>query len=381
VRVAVYSDFPYQGDANGLSCGEAFVLFACRLAAFADRVVLVGRLDPEPGRRAYPIPPHVGFLALPHYSSLARPAPALRAVVHSLRRFDRLLRDVDAVFLLGPHPLAIAVALLARRRGRRVVLGVRQDLPRYVRHRAPRRVDLRLAALALDGAWRGLSRRMPTVVVGDDLARRYRGGTAAVRIAVTLVEDEDIVGLDDALARDWDGERRLLSVGRLDPEKNPLLLADVLAALDDDWQLVVCGEGPMAGALAERLAERGVAGRADLRGYVPYDRGLRELYRTSHALLHVSRTEGVPQVLYEAFAAGLPVVGTAVGGVAAAAGEGALLVAPNDAAGAARAVRRLDDASLRRRLVAAGHRRALAHTAGRECMRLAALLEADDASA
>jgi glycosyltransferase involved in cell wall biosynthesis len=378
VRVAVYSDFPYRRDAEGLSCGEAFVLFACRLTAFAERVVLVGRLDPEPGRFAYPIPPEVGFLALPHYSSLARPAGALRAVVRSVLRFDRLLRDVDAVFLLGPHPLAIVVALLARRRGRRVVLGVRQDLPRYMRHRAPRRADLRMAAVVLDAAWRGLARRIPTVAVGDDLARRYRGGIAADRIVVTLVDDEDIVALDGAPARDWDGERRLLSVGRLDPEKNPLLLADVLAALDDDWRLVVCGEGSLAGALAERLAECGVAGRAELRGYVPYDRGLRELYRTSHALLHVSRTEGVPQVLYEAFAAGLPVVGTAVGGVAAAAGSAALLVAPDDAAAAARAVRRLDDASLRRRMVAAGRRRALAHTAGRECMRLAALLEGDD---
>jgi glycosyltransferase involved in cell wall biosynthesis len=380
VRVAVYSDFPYRRDAEGgLSCAEAFVLFACRLNAFASRVVLVGRLDPEPGRFAYRVPPDVGFLALPHYPSLARPVPALRAVARSLRRFDRLLGDVDSVFLLGPHPLAIVVALLARRRRRRVVLGVRQDLPRYVRHRAPRRADLRFAAVLLDVAWRGLARRIPTVAVGDDLARRYRGGTAAVRIAVTLVEDEDVVELDSALARDWAGERRLLSVGRLDPEKNPLLLADVLAALDDDWRLVVCGEGTLMGALAERLIERGVAGRAELRGYVPYDRGLRELYRTSHALLHVSHTEGVPQVLYEAFAAGLPVVGTAVGGVAAAAGDGALLVAPGDAAAAARALRRLDDPALRRRLVAAGRRRALAHTAGRECRRLAALLEGGDA--
>jgi glycosyltransferase involved in cell wall biosynthesis len=377
VRVAVYSDFPYQRDGKGLWCGEAFVLFACRLHAFAERVVLTGRLDPRPGRMAYRVPPEVDFLPLPNYPSLARPSAALGAAVRSLRRFDRLLRDVDAVFLLGPHPLSVAFALLALRRRKRVVLGVRQDFPRYVRHRNPRRVDLRAEATVLDAAWRALARRLPTVVVGEELERRYRGARSHP-LAVTLVDDDDVVAPEVALARRWDGERRLLSVGRLSPEKNPLLLADVLAALDDRWRLVVCGDGPLAPALARRLEERGLTPRAELHGYVPYDDGLRELYRSSQAVLHVSRTEGVPGVLYEAFAAGVPVVATAVGGVAGAAGEGALLVAPDDAQAAARALERLQDGDLRRRLVEAGHGKALDHTMGRECARLAALLKGHD---
>jgi glycosyltransferase involved in cell wall biosynthesis len=379
MRVALYSDFPYRRDEQGVSCGEAFVLFACGLASLVDRLVLVGRLDPLPGRAPYALPADVGFLGLPHYATLARPVAALRAGVRSLRRFDRLLGEVDGVVLLGPHPLAIAFAVLARLRRRRVVLGVRQDLPMYVRHRTPDRVDLRLAAAALDAAWRLLSRRLPVAVVGDELARRYRRARRLVQIAVTLVEEADLVAAPDALARSWDGSRSLLSVGRLDPEKNPLLLADVLAELDERWHLVVCGEGTLRDALAERLAALGVADRAQLRGYVPYDDGLRELYRSSHALVHVSHTEGVPQVLFEAFAAGLPVVGTAVGGVPAAADEGALLVGPGDARGLAGAVERLEDPRLRARLVAAGLRNAHGHTAQREGSRLLALLEDGDA--
>jgi glycosyltransferase involved in cell wall biosynthesis len=381
VRVAVYSDFPYRRDEHGLSCGESFVLFACRLATSVERLVLVGRLDPEAGRAAYALPPGVGFAPLPHYATLARPLAALGAAARSLRRFDRVLRDVDAVFLLGPHPLAFGFAVLARARGRRVVLGVRQDLPRYVRHRRPRRPDLVLAALVLDLAWRALSLRLPVAVVGDELARRYRRGRRVASIAITLVEPADIVPLSDAVARCWEGTRRLLSVGRLDREKNPLLLPNVLANLDPSWQLVVCGDGPLYAALAERLHASGLDGRARLLGYVPYGDGLKALYRSSHALVHVSHTEGVPQVLFEAFAAGLPVVGTAVGGVASAAGDAALLVAPDDARAVADAVRRLEDPVLRERLVAAGHRRALERTAEREQERLLSLLGDGDACA
>jgi glycosyltransferase involved in cell wall biosynthesis len=167
-------------------------------------------------------------------------------------------------------------------------------------------------------------------------------------------------------------------VGRLEEEKNPLLLADIIAALraaDPRWQLVVCGQGPLEDALRRRLAALGVSDRVQLRGYVPHDRGLRDIYRSSHALLHVSWTEGLPQVLFEAFAARLPVVATAVGGVPAAAGDAALLIEPGDAAAAAAALGRLaGDAALRERLVAAGVARVSTHTLEAEAARVAEFL-------
>ena len=49
----------------------------------------------------------------------------------------RSLDSSDAVFSLGPYPHAIALALIALIRRRRLVLGVRQDFPAYVRHRHP----------------------------------------------------------------------------------------------------------------------------------------------------------------------------------------------------------------------------------------------------
>src|SRR5204863_7658467 len=134
---------------------------------------------------------------------------------------------------------------------------------------------------------------------------------------------------------------QILTVGRIDAAKNPLLLADALARLSDGerrWRLVVCGVGPMEEPLARRLEELGVSDRAELRGYVPVDAGLLELYRESHAFLHVSWTEGVPQILFECFASRLPMVATEVGGVPEAVGPAALLVPPGDAGAAAEAL-------------------------------------------
>jgi glycosyltransferase involved in cell wall biosynthesis len=111
---------------------------------------------------------------------------------------------------------------------------------------------------------------------------------------------------------------------------------------------------------------------------VPLDRGLRDVYRRSHALLHVSWTEGLPQVLFEALAARLPVVAIAVGGVPAAAGGAALLIEPGDLVAAADGLARLVEAPrLRTQLTDAGPVRVSTRTLDAETRPVAAFLSSD----
>jgi glycosyltransferase involved in cell wall biosynthesis len=379
MRLAVYTDYTYRQDAEGVSGERAFVRFMTGLRPLVDRLVLVGRLDAEPGRSHYPLGEGVDFVGLPWYASLTRPRDVVRSFAGSARRFWRLLDDVDTVWLLGPYVHAIGFVALALARRRRVVLGVRQDLPTYVRSRHPDARWIHAAADGLEGVFRLLARRLPVVVVGPDLAQRYAGSPRLLELAVSLVSSSDVVEEDAALAAADPAPRRLLSVGRLDREKNPLLLVDAIAALhaqDPAWRLVVVGNGPMRAEVEARVAQLGVGEAVDVRGYVPVDDGLPELYRSADAFLHVSWTEGVPQVLFEAFAAGLPVVATDVGGVAQAAGDAAVLVPPGDVAAVVAAIGRLaEDATLRRGLVQAGLERVRAHTLEAETQRLVAFLE------
>jgi glycosyltransferase involved in cell wall biosynthesis len=374
-RILVFEDSVYRRDARGVHTDQSFLLFAARLSAVAD-VAMLGRLHPDPGASHYLLPSAVRFRGLPHYESLAG-AAAVVAALRSLRVLWAALGEADVAWLLGPHPLALAAALLAPLRGTRAVLGVRQDLPTYARRRHPGRRRIHLAADVLEAAWRALARIRPVVVVGPDLARRYAHAPRLLELAVSLVPGEE-ASRDGAGGRSPNGELRLLSVGRLEAEKNPLLLADVLALLradDPRWRLVVCGEGPLAADLEARLREAGLEHAAELRGYVPVDAGLLDAYRASDVFLHVSWTEGVPQVLFEAWAAGVPVAATAVGGVTAVAEGAALLVPPGDAAAAAAAVRRLArDGELRAGLVAAGRARAAATTMEESRARLAGFL-------
>ena len=373
LRLAVYTDYPYTSDGESVFAERAFALFLGRLQSRLERMTIVGRLRPDDAHGHYRLPAGTGFAPLPYYESLAEPWGAIRAMARSLAVFWRTLDEVDACWLLGPHPLAIAFAAIALARRRRVFLGVRQDFPEYVRNRHPGRRSFVLAAWLLELAYRGLARRCRTVVVGPALAERYRS-PRVLEIAVSLVEADDIVKPDEPRGRSYAGELTILSVGRIDEEKNPLMLADVLARLAGEeprWRLVVCGEGPLEETLRERLQALGVADRGELAGYVEHGPAMVRRYRGAHFLLHPSWTEGLPQVMLEALAAGLPVVATDVGGIGAALGDAVWLVEPGDAEGAARALRSLaDDAGARDRMVSLGLAYAENHTLDAEVDRV-----------
>ncbi|MFN8161326.1 MAG: glycosyltransferase [Solirubrobacterales bacterium] len=380
MRLAVYTDFSYHRDGSGeLWASEAFGVFVSGLAGRFDRLVLIGRHDPSAASARHRLPPGVEFEPLPHYSSLRSLGGVASGALGSVRAFWRTLAGVDAVWLMGPHPFSVLFAGLARLRGRRVILGVRQDTAAYMGERYRDRPAFRAAGRMLELTYRLLSRRFAVVVVGPALARSYRGARRLLSIVVSLVEPEDLCDPREVASRDYGGELTVLSVGRLDPEKNPLLAADILAGLDGTgrWRLAFCGEGPLRDELARRLDAAGLGDRSELLGYVPYRGGLRELYRGSHFLLLTSWTEGLPQVALEAFAAGLPVVTTRVGGLPEAAPD-AIAAFPAGSAeeGAARLAALAADAAARERQVAAGLSWARLHTASAEADRIAAFFGA-----
>jgi glycosyltransferase involved in cell wall biosynthesis len=383
VRLAVYTDYEYRSDGVRRYGQRAFVVFLEALREHVERLVLVGRFDPEPGTSHYPLHEETELVGLPHYESLTDPVSVARSLVLSVVRFWRLLDEVDTVWVLGPYPHSVLLALMTAARRRRLVLGVRQDMPVYVRSRRPDQRWMHLSADVLEALWRLLARRYAVVVVGPELERKYREGHARSVLATTvsLISERDLALAADAVAaRDYSGELTLLTVGRLDVEKNPLLLADIMALLAVSgrrWRLLVVGDGPMRDQLHGRLSQLGLLDRVELLGYVPIDGGLLDLYRSSHAFLHVSWTEGFPQVLVEAFATGLPTVATAVGGVPAAATGAAVLIEPGDAGAAVSALELIaTDPQLRTQLIEAGLARARAGTLEVASERLAAFIAA-----
>jgi glycosyltransferase involved in cell wall biosynthesis len=367
-RLGIYVDAVFHVDESDEQrvrvdpVDYAFILFAAEVGERFDRLVLFGRTS------AGVAPPdaisldHVDLARLPHYNSLRDFGGVVRAGRGTLRGLFRGLSSVDVVWVLGPHPYGFALIGFAFLRGKRVVLGVRQDTMNYYRNRLPARGSRPLlgAVWTMDGLYRLLARRVKTTVVGQRLARRYGGGRGRVlQMNVSLIRSADVVKAPADL--DWGGTIELLSVGRLEPEKNPLLLVDALAQLEAErpgrYRLTWLGQGRLRDQVAERAMALRVEHALELRGFIPHGPALLELYRWAHVFVHVSLTEGVPQVLFEALASGTAIVATDVGDVTTALDNGAagLLVEPRSVDALVAAIRTLtDDVDLRNRLIGRG---------------------------
>jgi glycosyltransferase involved in cell wall biosynthesis len=141
------------------------------------------------------------------------------------------------------------------------------------------------------------------------------------------------------------------AAGRLSPEKGFGVLVDAAAAVlrtRTDAGFVLFGDGALRAALAKRIAHCGIADRFILAGFhSDIDLFLPHLDLFTQS----SYTEGLPNVVLEAYAAGVPVVATDVGGTAEIIDDRATgrLVPPGDAGALADAVARtLDDPDARR---------------------------------
>jgi glycosyltransferase involved in cell wall biosynthesis len=255
--------------------------------------------------------------------------------------------------------------------------------PDIIGWRAARRVGI--PVVSVSHGWTGATWKVRCYEALDRLVLRWMDAVVCVsaaqaaRVQRALVPDSKIVlvrnavGAEAFAAPDPAYRERLRSlfaepprllvgaVGRLSPEKGFDILARAAALVIGqlpDVGFVVFGDGPRRAKLEQQIAQLGIGRRfvlagfhADLPCYLPHlDLGVMSSY-----------TEGLPVVLLEMFAAGVPAVATAVGGIPEVIEErrtGAL-VPPGDApALARRLVELLRDDELRRAFGRAGRVRA-----------------------
>lgn len=145
-------------------------------------------------------------------------------------------------------------------------------------------------------------------------------------------------------------------VGKLVPRKGVDTLVEAMGILAARAagapRLVMAGIGGLREPLEQRAAELGVADRITWLGKVPHDE-VGWVMSAGDVFVLPSLSEGLPTVVCEAMACGLPVVATAVDGTPEIVDDPAtgLLVQPHDAGGLAAALARvLDDRDMAARM-------------------------------
>ena len=151
---------------------------------------------------------------------------------------------------------------------------------------------------------RRLTYRFATAVVAqtEGAAEWIRVETGA-RVSV-IANPVRVVALP-GLAR----EQIILAMGRLIPEKGHDLLIDAFSRIANkfpDWRLIILGEGPLRPQLEVQADQAGLSQRVEMPGTA---KDVDAWLSRCGIYAHPSRSEGFPNALIEAMAAGVPVLG------------------------------------------------------------------------
>ena len=293
------------------------------------------------------------------------PRLSLRARVaierHNARTFDRHVEELrpDAVCWWAMGGMSLSVIERARRRGLPAVGVVGDDWMAYGPQvdawlRAARRPLLgKLAGAALGIPARVELRLAATWLFNSERTRREAFAHATLADARVVRPGVDAQRFQPAPERDWGW--RLLYAGRIDPRKGIATAVEALAALPEEAELEIVGDGEPGeiNRLRELAAQSGVERRVLFRGAAaPED--MPGAYAAADAVIFpVEWDEPWGLVPLEAMSVGRPVIATGTGGSGEYLrdGENALLFGPGDARTLAECVTRLaNDATLRARL-------------------------------
>ena len=105
------------------------------------------------------------------------------------------------------------------------------------------------------------------------------------------------------------------TLGRLVPIKAHDVLIEAFAEIVEEFphaRLRIAGGGPLMGNLQQQISQKGLSCRISLEGPTLAPQ---RFYRDIDVFVLPSRSEGMPLVLLEAMASGLPIVATKVGGI------------------------------------------------------------------
>jgi glycosyltransferase involved in cell wall biosynthesis len=303
-------------------------------------------------------------------------------------RLARWVDQCDVINLRVPSPAAIFAFRLARAKGKRIFLLVVGDYAALRAQLGYRGLKKALFAAYVgfeEWALRYMTRRSLTFANGAALRDKHqRQGARVIETRTTTIASEDIAARTDTCRS---RSVRLLTVSRIDPRKGlraiPAIVAGLNAHGGDARADIV---GPTIGligedeqrAIAAAAQSGGVGDRVSFLGSLPLDQ-LMKLYREYDIfVLPTGPGEGIPRVLLEAMAGGLPIVTTRVSGIGSLVrdGENGLLVdtaAPEALLAAVERV--MTSPELRQRLIQGGYATARAHTLDRQAAEMMALVQ------
>jgi len=371
MKLSVFINQAFYSQDGIVSTDLSFVRYIESFSEVFDTIeILAPVADKSKNQGHYICSKNLQLTPLPYYENVGNLAKrSIQIIGPTVRTLNNALTDCDLLWIVGPHPLGWAAANAAKKQ--------HCDAFYHIRGNILNDIKVRFTGMKyyLAYGYAGymhlvsiyLCHRIPTLTVGKELLELYRHGAFHIdTMSPSLISSrviEETRSLLHGGANELSLPIQLLFVGRPEPEKGLTYLFEALNTFNNEQglniRLAIVGEAQRGSKQKEhnlkKLAHANkIDHLIDWKGYVSYGDELLQIYRQSDIFILPSLAEGIPKVLYEAMATGLPIVSTNVGGIPAIVEhevDGLLIDAASSAALCNAIMRLSNDHELRQRLI------------------------------
>lgn len=332
MKLGVFINQEFFTDGMNSSTDLSFIRFIESFKVYFDKIeIYAPTREAGNGEGCYKCADSITLNALPYYSNVTDLARRARSVIpETVKKLKVGLVECDLLWIVGPHPLGLLAKRVARKAGCPAFYHIRGNILNDVAYRY-KGEKLLLAYLYAQYMHLGsiiISRSIPTMVVGSELYDLYKTYAKEIHTIspslITISEIEQSQQLTRHKTFASKDNIKLLFVGRPEPEKGLKYLFEAIKQFNSKNELQctlsIVGAAQKGSEEKEQdiracALELGISSNILWKGYVPYGKTLMKLYRNADIFILPSLTEGIPKVIYEAMAAGKPIVATNVGGI------------------------------------------------------------------
>jgi glycosyltransferase involved in cell wall biosynthesis len=279
------------------------------IASLFDRMTLLVTRRDEPGEGGIPLPAtaDVVILRSPQGQDFRRKLYVLRHLSEYVSVIARHVRRADVVHVPPPGDLTLLGMILGLALRRRLLVRYCGSWVRTSRTTTMNRVTRGLMRIFAGG-------RNVMLATGES----DRSPAPGIHwIFSTGLSAEELRRLAPRTENGLFAPPRIVYVGRLSPEKGVINLIEAVAALGRDGfsplpTVEILGDGPEREALEKRVRDLGLAERIRFTGQLDR-RALSERLARADLCVQPSFSEGYSKAWLDAFAHGLPVLGSEAG--------------------------------------------------------------------
>ncbi len=362
MKLLLYLNVNIDYDGTYYFSDGKFVNFYIAIEQYFDKVTICAPLrHSERNHKRYKLrfdKNKTRFVGLPFYSS---PFELYLTFPLYLFRAWKLLRaEIPECNIVGaavPNLIGVFLILLSKRKKKNSFLLIREDIRKELfsmYENIIAKYCLGVVGFLLEKMLFYLARNSLAITVGKVYHGVLKKGKDNLHdIVVSYISQASI---NNQTYISPDGNLRILYVGNLRGEKGTKYLIQAVASLtkfNKDIKLELLGDGPEKDKLTGMIDDMGLGRHINMHGHITDESRLNSFYRSADMIVLPSLSEGLPKVILEAMANGIPIIATRVGGIPTFIKDGidGLLIPPADTDAIVNAIQRLaSDVELRKRL-------------------------------